>query len=198
MRLPEDTVITRRTFENEICGEYATVKAIFGGRGRLTAAQILNNKTGKKYSWMRYLFTESEILWTGVIQGVEEGRYRNRTFEHHIVDGRLHRDDGPAIIEMTSDGWSFERWHYHGIIHRVGGPAYSAPNEDIWYLNGNRTRADGPAIIRYRYGARYKRIRPFQHTYLGHPEKGGVYELDDDGNELPQARSSIFDDENPF
>jgi hypothetical protein len=66
----------------------------------------------------------------------------NGSREWHL-NGRYHRDDGPAII--YSDGAAV--WYRNGEIHREGGPAVkNARGYKAWYLNGKLHREDGPAI----------------------------------------------------
>ena len=39
-------------------------------------------------------------------------------------------------------------WYLNGKLHREDGPAYIGANGDkCWYINGNRHREDGPAYI---------------------------------------------------
>ena len=60
------------------------------------------------------------------------------------VNGKLHREDGPAFI--LPDGT--QEWYLNGKIHREDGPAYiGADGTQAWRLNGKRHREDGPAII---------------------------------------------------
>lgn len=61
--------------------------------------------------------------------------------------GRLHREDGPAL--ERPDG-SLE-WHLYGVLHRAAGagPAViTADGTQEWFWNGLRHRFDGPAVIR--------------------------------------------------
>jgi len=60
-------------------------------------------------------------------------------------DGKLHREDGPAVEYIN--GTKF--WYLNGKLHREDGPAV----EDIsgtksWWLNDKLHREDGPAVIR--------------------------------------------------
>jgi hypothetical protein len=65
-----------------------------------------------------------------------------RHFDEH---GRLHREDGPAVI--WSDG--SQNWWQHGKIHRDDGPAVVlADGAQYWYQHGELHREDGPAVIR--------------------------------------------------
>lgn len=59
-------------------------------------------------------------------------------------NGKLHRDDGPA--QILTDGTQF--WYRYGRKHRNGGPAtIYASGGQRWLLNGKYHREDGPAII---------------------------------------------------
>lgn len=65
-------------------------------------------------------------------------------------DGRLHRDDGPAMyakpsyVEMEGN----EIWYQCGEVHRDDGPAMILPgNYNIWFRHGKKHRLDGPAKI---------------------------------------------------
>ena len=60
------------------------------------------------------------------------------------VDGKRHREDGPAVID--ADG--YQAWYVDGKRHRVDGPAIIWPNgTQEWYVDGERHREGGPAII---------------------------------------------------
>ena len=49
------------------------------------------------------------------------------------LNGKLHREDGPAI--EFSDGDKY--WHLNGRLHREDGPAIErASGTKYWYLNG--------------------------------------------------------------
>jgi hypothetical protein len=57
--------------------------------------------------------------------------------------GRLHRDDGPAAVQLGT-----QEWYRHGQWHREDGPAvirFDGTQE--WYFEGQRHREDGPAVI---------------------------------------------------
>ena len=61
-----------------------------------------------------------------------------------FLNGQIHREDGPAIIEADGS----ESWFLNNQRHREDGPAYiGADGTQVWYLNGKRHREDGPAII---------------------------------------------------
>ena len=58
------------------------------------------------------------------------------------LDGKLHRDDGPAIECVNG----YKLWYQYGQLHRFDGPAVEASNGDkCWYQNGKRHRVDGHA-----------------------------------------------------
>ena len=59
------------------------------------------------------------------------------------VDGKLHREDGPAIEWANSS----KQWYRNGKLHREDGPAIEWANGTrFWYLNRKLHREDGPAI----------------------------------------------------
>ena len=67
--------------------------------------------------------------------------YSNGT-KHWYLNGKRHREDGPAI--ERSDGTRF--WYLSGNRHREDGPAIEYPGgTKCWYLNGKLHREDGPA-----------------------------------------------------
>ena len=56
------------------------------------------------------------------------------------VDGKCHRDDGPARIRshFLDDG-STKEWYQNGKRHRADGPALiKSSGKTCWYLNGTR------------------------------------------------------------
>jgi len=59
-------------------------------------------------------------------------------------EGRLHREDGPAL----DFGDGIICWMHHGHTHRVGGPAcVGYDGTEYYYQNSQLHREDGPAII---------------------------------------------------
>jgi len=59
------------------------------------------------------------------------------------LNGKHHREDGPAI--EYADGAKF--WYKEGKYHREDGPACEyADGSKIWYKEGKCHRIDGPAI----------------------------------------------------
>jgi hypothetical protein len=63
--------------------------------------------------------------------------------KHWRLNGKLHREDGPAV--EASDGC--KAWYLNGLRHREDGPAIERSNGNkFWYLNGKQHREDGPAV----------------------------------------------------
>jgi hypothetical protein len=58
------------------------------------------------------------------------------------LNGKLHREDGPAIEYM--DGAKV--WYLNGERHCIGGPAYESSFLNTWWKNGKLHREDGPAV----------------------------------------------------
>lgn len=79
-----------------------------------------------------------------------------KVFEDRVeyrLNGKLHRDDGPAVKWNNGD----YEWYNNGQRHRIGAPAcvwndtegseFRGPGKLYdWYLNGKLSRIDGPAI----------------------------------------------------
>ena len=62
---------------------------------------------------------------------------------HWFFNGRLHRENGPAVERWGGD----KHWYLNGDLHREDGPAMEyADGNKHWYLNGDLHREDGPAI----------------------------------------------------
>ena len=60
-----------------------------------------------------------------------------------ILNGKLHREDGPAIERANGD----KVYYINGKKHREGGPAVERANGDkLYIINGKTHREDGPAI----------------------------------------------------
>jgi hypothetical protein len=55
--------------------------------------------------------------------------------KHYFCNGKLHREDGPALENTNGDKY----WYLHGQLHREDGAAIE--NNDgtkYWYLQGKR------------------------------------------------------------
>lgn len=62
--------------------------------------------------------------------------------ERWLLDGVLHRVDGPAAV--WPDGR--QEWRVNGLLHRVDGPAITfSDGAETWYRRGRPHRVDGPA-----------------------------------------------------
>jgi hypothetical protein len=67
----------------------------------------------------------------------------HRTVKWRLPDGKLHREDGPAIEWGNGD----RSWYRNGKIHREDGPAIKrVDGYEVWYRNGELHREDGPAV----------------------------------------------------
>lgn len=63
--------------------------------------------------------------------------------EMWLKHGRMHRDDGPAVVHYYGD----KLWYRDGKLHREDGPACTYRNgTKEWYRDGTRHRVDGPAV----------------------------------------------------
>ena len=52
------------------------------------------------------------------------------------LDGVWHRVGGPAIDCPTSNKFWYKYWYYHGLRHRMDGPAveYECEKNNRWYI----------------------------------------------------------------
>jgi len=113
---------------------------------------------------------------TYLYDDIEEG-YTGRK-EHHLyhayyVNGKLHRDDGPAFI----------RFYAHGV------------NQYCYYQNDKLHREDGPAVIRYarvyKNGDKYKKaifLQWWMNDEMKNPTGGPVSITLDDDDEIRTVR----------
>ena len=63
--------------------------------------------------------------------------------KHWYLNGKLHREDGPAVEYADGGKW----WYINGKLHREDGPAIEdAAGGKWWCINGKLHREDGPAV----------------------------------------------------
>jgi hypothetical protein len=75
---------------------------------------------------------------------MKNGYYKYEDGEYWYLNGKWHREDGPAVI--YSDG--HQEWWVNGKCHREDGPAVIGSNGyQEWWVNGKCHREDGPARI---------------------------------------------------
>ncbi|WP_175912367.1 hypothetical protein [Burkholderia metallica] len=75
---------------------------------------------------------------------MRQGRYESNGTVEYFKDDKLHREDGPAMID--ADGYKV--WFVNGLRHRLDGPAVLGPDgHQAWYVEGQLHREDGPALI---------------------------------------------------
>lgn len=80
----------------------------------------------------------SEMMSFRAAGGIIEISGKHRRW---LMDGKLHREDGPAI---EADA---EEWFVEGKRHRDGGPAYVRGKDFEYWQNGKLHRQDGPAVV---------------------------------------------------
>ena len=69
-------------------------------------------------------------------------------YESYYKDGRVHRDNGPAIINYNSDGTiAKEEFYNDGYYHSNSGPSIKEENYEVYHHYGKRHREDGPAVV---------------------------------------------------
>jgi len=68
-------------------------------------------------------------------------KYSDRV--EYTLNGKLHREDGPAIEYADGD----KEWYLYGLLHREDGPSQEYfGGTKLWYFKGKLHRVDGPAI----------------------------------------------------
>ncbi len=79
------------------------------------------------------------------------------SMEMHYVDGKPHREDGPAEIGYHKDGSvSVESYYRNGILHREDGPAiieYDRDGgviEEKWFTDDNEFTPSPEQVAAYR------------------------------------------------
>lgn len=74
---------------------------------------------------------------------MKNGRYEDTGTIIWYLNGKRHREDGPAF-EKTN---GHKEWWFNGKKHRSGGPAVEWQHAlKEWFFNGQRHREDGPAV----------------------------------------------------
>lgn len=65
-------------------------------------------------------------------------------YECHYLNGKFHRDDKPAYVDVEG----VEEWYQFGKLHREDGPA-SIDRYGVkeWWVKGECHREDGPAVV---------------------------------------------------
>ena len=106
--------------------------------------------------------TKETYVWTNE---TEEGVF-------HYRDGKLHREDGPAV--EYADG--SKHWMMNGELHREDGPAAEMHNGTKQYwLNGKMHRYDGPAV-ECADGSKHWMLNGFHHREDGPAFEGATGE----------------------
>lgn len=101
------------------------------------------------YSDVRHVEVEQNAPVSCATSG--EGRK-----EQWLVDGKLHRFDGPAILVYDNAGRiQSESWYVNDCRHRGDGPAVKLFDRvgrlvrEEWWRDGRLDREDGPAVVEY-------------------------------------------------
>lgn len=94
----------------------------------------LASKFGLDVAW---LVPHVKGVFTYTTDGGTELWYKN---------GKLHRDNGPAIINTSETFGTLRAWYKNGKCHRAGAPAIIRDGSKHWYYNGKLHRPVGPAV----------------------------------------------------
>ena len=122
---------------------YATsVNAINMFIERFVATNLKNGilyKIGTIIRFQQYNGTERWYVCNSLHDHLLVKSYGTR----HMINGKLHRMDGPAVIYSNGE----KNYYNNGKLHRMDGPAVIYPwGGEEYYVNGQCHRTDGPAI----------------------------------------------------
>ena len=81
----------------------------------------------------------------------------DNSWEKWVLNNKIHREDGPAVIRYNDEKVIEEQWRVEGRLHRKNSPAIirykdGVVTEEQWWVNDKSHRKDAPAIIRYNDG----------------------------------------------
>lgn len=64
-------------------------------------------------------------------------------------NGKLHRDDGPALIRYKNNKILYKKWYKNGKLHKENGPAYidMVNSHTVWFNKGQIHRLNAPAHV---------------------------------------------------
>jgi len=75
-----------------------------------------------------------------------------RGVKYYYKNGKIHNNNGHAIEHPNGDKW----WYKEGEVHRLNAPACISSGIEVWRVNGDLHREDGPAIkVKKGYYNRY-------------------------------------------
>jgi len=121
---------------------------------------------------------KEKLMWY-ILQGYSITVDENSGTRRWYLNGRYHREDGPAIEH--ADGVS-RVWCLNGERHREDGPAVEQiDGSRRWYLNGELHREDGPAVDgadgtrRWYLNGKYLR----EETAIREYKRGNMYKIMD-------------------
>lgn len=108
-----------------------------------------------------------------------------------IHNGKLHRIDGPAIIDAKNDSWIY---YHHGLKHRIDGPAVqiktSSELSTAWYFDDKvHCDNDRPAICRILYELDGRVSRDISYSWWQH---GNLYRFGDGPSYIAISEDDIF------
>lgn len=145
---PEDCSISRVEYMRCWHDDPIHLENLFRGRGSIRISEIISPKRGSPPPFIDQLLNEKGIDFTGSVKSNEDA---DIYFESHFLNGKLHREGGPARIYTSKYSGRREEYFIHGIPHRENGPARTFPSSDVWMLDGFVDRVDsGPVVIRYK------------------------------------------------
>ena len=85
--------------------------------------------------------TDAQLIYEAYKGGFTGVKTDKNGTKEWYVNGKLHREDGPAIERANG----YKEWWVNGQLHREDGPAVEWANgTKSWYVNGKFIRKEGP------------------------------------------------------
>lgn len=122
------------------------------------AIMLIKNNATTQYYWYRNGVKHRDALPNGRTGPASVEYHTHPDYscydKHWVVNGKLHRTDGPAIVRKDCNQQITREWYQNGTHHRAYGPSiinvYSNGSSDMFYYKDQELhREGGPAIIRY-------------------------------------------------
>lgn len=121
-------LVNTPSIKNRFDNSYVySMNPLFGEPKPAPATAWLSREQRQKFDWQQRGGT------------IEQDEFGSRW----LMNGVLHREDGPAIEYDNGD----REWYQQGVLHRNNGPALVSTDREMWFRHGKIHREDGPAIV---------------------------------------------------
>lgn len=104
-----------------------------------------------------------------------------------VVDGELHADQGPAMVEAVNDVVIAASYYTHGELDRADGAAMlryntdGSPDKEQWWVRGDEHRSNGPAATEFASETQYYKQEYWTKGKLNRADGPAVISWDSNG-----------------